>query len=69
MSTNKIDIDEAEAQAVEPWRREVLRAVRETRYGSVEIVIHEGKVVQIETRENVRFDEAGRRSPDNRGRR
>ena len=27
------------------------------RFGSVEIVIHEGKVVQIERREKFRFDE------------
>ena len=27
------------------------------RFGSVEIVIHEGKIVQIERREKLRFDE------------
>ncbi len=45
----------------------VLRAVRETRYGSVEIVIHAGRVVQIERREKVRFDEGDRRPSDHRG--
>ena len=35
---------------------------------SVEVVVHEGRVVQIERREKVRFDEAGRRRPDGRGR-
>ena len=50
------------------WELEVLEAIRALRYGSVEIVVHEGRVVQIETREKVRFDEAGRRRPDIRGR-
>ncbi len=47
--------------------RTVLRALRGLRFGSVEIVVHEGRVVQIERRERVRFD-AGRRSPDGRER-
>lgn len=46
----------------------LLRAVQETRYGSVEIVIHAGRVVQIERREKVRFDEGDRRLSDHRGR-
>jgi hypothetical protein len=46
----------------------VLEAVRALRFGSIEIVVHEGRVVQIETRARVRFDEAGRRRPDMRGR-
>ena len=48
--------------------RAVVEAIRALRFGSVEIVVHEGRVVQIETREKVRFDEAGRRRPDTRGR-
>jgi len=50
------------------WEREVREAVRALRFGSVEIVVHEGRVVQVETREKVRFDEAGRRRPDDGGR-
>ena len=50
------------------WERAVVETIRALRYGSVEIVVHEGRVVQIETREKVRFDEAGRRRPDIRGR-
>lgn len=50
------------------WERAVVEAIRALRYGSVEIVVHEGRVVQIETREKVRFDGAGRRRPDTRGR-
>ena len=36
---------------------EILRAVREVRYGSVEITIHDARVVQIERREKVRLTE------------
>ena len=50
------------------WERAVVEAIRALRFGSVEVVVHEGRVVQIETREKVRFDEGGRRRPDIRGR-
>jgi hypothetical protein len=36
-------------------QEEILRAVREVRFGSVEIVIHDAKVVQVERREKIRF--------------
>jgi len=50
------------------WERQVIDAVRGIRYGSVEIVVHDARIVQIERREKVRFDEAGRRRPDDRRR-
>ena len=34
----------------------VLEAIRSVRYGSVEVVIHDGRVVGIERREKVRMD-------------
>lgn len=34
--------------------QEILQAVRDVRYGSVEITIHDAQVVQIERREKVR---------------
>jgi hypothetical protein len=54
--------------AATSWEREALQAVRELQFGSVEIVVHEGRVVQIEKKEKVRFDEAGRRRLGPRGR-
>ncbi|HKX12395.1 MAG TPA: YezD family protein [bacterium] len=36
--------------------REILRAVEGLAYGSVEIVVHDSKVVQIERKEKVRFN-------------
>jgi hypothetical protein len=47
--------------------QEIARAVRQIRFGSVEIVIHDSRIVQIERREKVRFDKGagsnGSRSP------
>jgi hypothetical protein len=34
----------------------ILRAVKGLRFGSVEIVVHDSKVVQIERKEKMRFD-------------
>ena len=36
---------------------QIALALREIRFGSVEILIYNGKVVQIERREKLRFDE------------
>jgi hypothetical protein len=33
----------------------LVRLIRELRFGSIEIVVHEGRVTQIERREKVRF--------------
>ncbi len=35
--------------------QEILRAVANIEYGSVEVVIHDGRVVQIECREKIRM--------------
>ena len=35
---------------------ELMQALSEIRFGSIEIVIHDSRVVQIERREKVRFD-------------
>lgn len=42
------------------------QAVLKLRYGSVEVLVHDGRVVQVETREKVRF--ADDRRPDDRWR-
>ncbi|MBA2411082.1 MAG: YezD family protein [Gammaproteobacteria bacterium] len=34
----------------------ILRALEGIRYGAVEIIIHAGRIVQIERKEKVRFD-------------
>jgi hypothetical protein len=35
-------------------KQQILRAIASIEYGSVEVVIHDGKIVQIESREKVR---------------
>ena len=45
-------VDEATRQLTQ----QILRALEEIRYGSVEIVIHDSKVVQIERKEKIRVD-------------
>jgi hypothetical protein len=35
---------------------ELRHALRSIRYGTIELVIHDGRVVQLERREKVRFD-------------
>ena len=36
---------------------EILRAVRNVRFGSVEVIIHDSKIVQVERREKIRFQD------------
>lgn len=38
------------------WLEIVKRQVEALRFGSVEITVHEGRVVQVETSTKVRFD-------------
>jgi hypothetical protein len=45
--------------------REILDAVRGIRYGSVEVVIHDSRVVQVVRTEKVRLDGPGQ-APDAR---
>ena len=63
MSSNHVDFVD-----IEELGPTVLRALRGLRFGSVEIVVHDGRVVQIERRERVRLDAAGDRLPGRRGR-
>ncbi|MBS0299206.1 MAG: YezD family protein [Gammaproteobacteria bacterium] len=39
--------------------QEILRAVASIEYGSIEIVIHDNRVVQIECREKIRVNQSG----------
>ena len=34
----------------------IVRALKKIQYGSIEITVHASKIVQIETREKVRFE-------------
>lgn len=44
-------VDETHRQ----WTQKILRALQEIRYGSVEIIIHDSRIVQIERKEKIRI--------------
>jgi hypothetical protein len=50
----------ADEDGLEPVIAEILRSIRNVRFGSVEITIHDSRVVQIERKEKVRFAPAPR---------
>lgn len=41
--------------------RRIIGSVASLKYGSVEVTVHDGRVVQIDRRERVRIDPNGRR--------
>jgi len=44
----------------------ILKAVRDVKYGSVEVTIHHGRVVQVERREKIRLSGEDEKTPDTR---
>jgi hypothetical protein len=38
--------------------QQVLEALKKIKFGSVEVIVHEGEVVQIESKEKIRFASA-----------
>jgi len=57
-STPKISNEQATNKIVQ----EILHAIQDIRFGSIEITVHEGRVTQIERREKVRFGSEQQRS-------
>lgn len=47
-ASTRIPVPEAEV--------EVLRAIRDTRFGTVEVVVHQSRIVQITRSEKLRFE-------------
>ena len=45
-----------DAEPASDHEAEVLRAIRETRFGTVEIVVHQSRIVQITRSEKLRFE-------------
>lgn len=52
-------LDAQAASALSEAENQLLYAVKGVRYGSVEITIHNSRIVQIERKEKVRFDSDG----------
>lgn len=53
---NKIPIASGKPGISPQIEKEILRALQNLVFGSVEIVVHDGRVVQIERKEKVRFN-------------
>jgi hypothetical protein len=49
----------SEQATLEVALRQIADAARTIRYGSIEVVIHEGRIVQIERREKIRIGKPG----------
>jgi hypothetical protein len=57
--TSRRDV-QAEADSGDEILRRIANAISGVRFGSVEVVIQDSRVVQIERKEKFRFDKAGR---------
>ncbi|MGH8563657.1 MAG: YezD family protein [Gammaproteobacteria bacterium] len=56
MATTKLDHSEALERNRPTWIEPLLDAVGQLRFGSVEITVHDGRIVQIERKEKLRFE-------------
>ena len=45
-----------ESQIEAEMLKNIMKAIHQIKYGSVEIVIHDSRIVQIERKEKIRFD-------------
>jgi hypothetical protein len=65
LESKHIAAEQAARRVPADIKQEILRAVAGIEYGSVEVVIHGGKVVQIECREKIRVgrDELKSKAP------
>ena len=57
--TNRRDV-QSEPDSGDEILRRIASAISGVRFGSVEVVIQDSRVVQIERKEKFRFDKAGR---------
>jgi hypothetical protein len=53
--TGRFEVDEANGQEQGTWLEVIRRQVGSLSFGVVQIVVHEGRVVQIDRTEKVRF--------------
>ena len=60
----RIDNGQTDKRLSPEIEQEILRAIARIEYGSIEVVVHDGKVVQIECREKIRLarDAPGRKN-------
>jgi hypothetical protein len=59
LRNTRLDIAPGDPQApaaAGDWEQEVLRQLRQVRFGQVSFQVHDGRIVQIERTERTRFD-------------
>jgi len=56
MNSSDHHLTPSEQETSHGIEHEIPRAIKGIRYGTVEVIIHDSKVVQIERKEKVRFD-------------
>ena len=59
-------MNESDSQKMRELSEKILSALSNIRYGSVEIIVHDSKVVQIERKEKIRFDQTASSMDRNR---
>jgi len=50
--------NEQNGRSEQTREHQVLEALKKIKFGSVEVIVHEGQVVQIESKEKIRFTHA-----------
>lgn len=60
MKTTEQTAQQAGQQAADNWIEAVRAQVNSLRFGQVQIVVHDARVVQIEKTEKIRFEKTGR---------
>jgi hypothetical protein len=53
---------ECGSETLENWVETVRKQVRSLRFGLVQVVVHNGRVVQVEKPEKIRFDQSNANS-------
>jgi len=59
MTTKQTTYERKPGEDPAGWEEAILKAVRGLRYGSVEIVVHDGRVVEVSERRRTRFQPGG----------
>jgi hypothetical protein len=63
---NHLRTSEQRAEVPSSTEAVILEAVRSLQYGSVEVTVHDSRVVQIECRKKIRLESAGSQCRDSK---
>ena len=63
MNVNRDNASERMTHPMPEWTRLVMQKAASLRFGAIQIVVHEGQVIQVESTERIRLRPATRRDP------